>query len=144
MKQFTELVPLSEIEIDPEDLLSIKRNDLVPILEDQIRLNYYADHLIQSQALLLNGVDPVLTQQLSQVITQIIEQLNRSKKSLQSRKFNALQKWLGLDIEFGANKIQYIKDLDRLINQANISTQKIKLEIQKSQARFQQANGLRE
>lgn len=144
MKQFTELVPLNEIEIDPEDLLSIKRNDLVPLLEDQIRLNYYADHLIQSQAVLLNGVDPVLTQQLSQVITQIIEQLNRSKKSLQTRKFNAIQKWLGLDIEFGANKIQYIKDLDRLIDHANILTQKIKLEIQKSQARFQQASGLRE
>jgi hypothetical protein len=92
----------------------------------------------------LNGVDPVLTQQLSQVITQIIEQLNRSKKSLQTRKFNAIQKWLGLDIEFGANKIQYIKDLDRLIDHANILTQKIKLEIQKSQARFQQASGLRE
>lgn len=144
MKQFTELVPLEQIEVSREDLLSIKRNDLVPLLDDQVRLNHYADQLIQAQSVLLNGVDPQLTQQLSQVIAHIIEQLNQSKKTLKQRKFNALQKWLGLDLEFDAGQIKYLKDLDRSIYEANRLSQKIQIEIQKSEARFQQASGLRE
>lgn len=144
MKQFTELVPLEQIEVSREDLLSIKRNDLVPLLDDQVRLNHYADQLIQAQSVLLNGVDPQLTQQLSQVISHIIEQLNQSKKTLKQRKFNALQKWLGLDLEFDAGQIKYLKDLDRSIYEANRLSQKIQIEIQKSESRFQQASGLRE
>ena len=144
MKQFYELVPLDQIAVSSDELLSIKRNDLVPLLGDQVRLNHYADHLIQSQAVLLNGVDPQLTQQLSHVIAEIIQQLNQSKKSLKVKKFNALQRWLGLDLEFNAGKIKYLKDLDHNIHQANQLSQKLQLEIQKSQSRFQQANGLRE
>lgn len=144
MKQFTALVPFDQLSVSETDLLSIKRNDLVPLLDNQMRLNDYADHLIQAQAVLLNGIDPQLTQQLSQVIASIIEHLNRSQKSLNPRKFNTLQKWLGLDLEFNAGKIKYLKDLDRTIHQANTLSQKLQLEIQKSQSRFLQANGLRE
>lgn len=144
MKQFTELVSLDQIEVNPHDLISIKRNDLVPVLDDQVRLNHYADHLIQAQSVLLNGVDPKLTQQLSQVIAAIIQQLNDSKKSLKVKKFNALQRWLGLELEFDSGKIKYLKDLDRNIHLANQLNQKLQIEIQKSQARFQQAKGLRE
>ena len=144
MKQFTALVPLDQVVVSTTDVLSIKRNDLVPLLDNQMRLNDYADHLIQAQSVLLNGVDPQLTQQLSQVIATIIEHLNRSKKALNHKKFNALQKWLGLDLEFDAGKIKYLKDLDRAIHQANTLSQKLQLEIQKSQSRFQQASGLRE
>ena len=64
--------------------------------------------------------------------------------SCTEKKFNALQRWLGLDLEFNAGKIKYLKDLDRNIHQANQLSQKLQLEIQKSQSRFQQANGLRE
>ena len=99
MKQFYELVPLDQIAVSSDELLSIKRNDLVPLLGDQVRLNHYADHLIQSQAVLLNGVDPQLTQQLSHVIAEIIQQLNQSKKSLKVKKFNALQCWFGFVLE---------------------------------------------
>lgn len=144
MKQFIELVPLDQINVSTDKLISIKRNDLVPLLNDQARLNYYADHLIQSQSVLLNGVDPQLTQQLSHVISEIIQQLNNANKSLKVKKFNTLQRWLGLDLEFSAGKIKYLKDLDRNIQQAHQLSQKLQLEIQKSQSRFQQANGLRE
>ena len=72
MTQFIELTPLQHIQIDPAELLSIKRNDLVPLLDNQGRLNLYADQLIQAQSVLLNGVDTQLTQKLSQVIAQII------------------------------------------------------------------------
>lgn len=144
MKQFTELVPLDQIDVSRDELLSIKRNDLVPLLDDQVRLNHYADRIIQAQSVLLNGVDPQLTQQLSTVIAQIIGQLDQSKKTLKKRKFNALQRWLGLDLEFDSGQIKYMKDLERLIAEANHLSQKLQLEIQKSQSRFQQASGLRE
>ena len=144
MKQFTELVPLDQIEVSAEELLSIKRSNLVPLLDDQARLNHYADQMIQAQAVLLNGIDPQLTTKLSQTISQIVQELNRSKKTFKKRKFNALQKWLGLDLEFNADQIKYRKDLDRLILEADKLSQRLHIEIQKSHSRYQQANGYRE
>ncbi len=58
MSQIDVLVPIKEIAVDRTEVLSIKRNDLVPLLSDQYRLNHYADQLIQAQAVLLDGVDP--------------------------------------------------------------------------------------
>ncbi|MQZ32538.1 M3 family oligoendopeptidase [Acinetobacter haemolyticus] len=139
-----DLIPLSQIEVDPERILAIKRNDLLPLFNDPHRLNHYADHLVQAQSVLLNGVDPKLNQQLSEVITQIITQLSQSKKYLGGRRFNAIQKWLGIDIEYDAGQVKYLKDLDQLIQQANHLSQKLQIEIQKSQARLQQVLGLRE
>ena len=139
-----DLIPLSQLDINQEHILAIKRNDLVPLLNDPHRLNHYADHLVQAQSVLLNGVDPKLNQQLSEVIHQIIQQLSRSNKYLGQRKFNVLQKWLGIDIEYDAGQIKYLKDFDRLIDEANYLSQKLEIEIQKSQSRLQQVVGLRE
>ena len=133
-----DLIPLSQIEVDPERILAIKRNDLLPLFNDPHHLNHYADHLVQAQRVLLNGVDPKLNQQLSEVITQIITQLSQSKKYLGGRRFNAIQKWLGIDIEYDAGQVKYLKDLDQLIQQANHLSQKLQIEIQQSQARLQQ------
>lgn len=144
MKQFTELVPLDQIEVSAEELLSIKRLNLVPLLDDQARLNHYADQMIQAQAVLLNGINPQLTMKLSQTISQIVQELNHSKKTFKKRKFNALQKWLGLDLEFNADQIKYRKDLDRLILEADTLSQRLHIEIQKSHSRYQQAYGYRE
>ncbi|MDR0237269.1 tellurium resistance protein [Acinetobacter sp.] len=144
MKQFTVLTPLEQISCSADELLSIKRNDLVPLLDNQTRLNLYADQLIQAQSVLLKSIDPSLTQKLSQVIAQIIEQLSASKKKLNQRKFNALQKWLGLDLEFSVGQVQYLRDLESLIDEAKQLSQRLHVEIQKSDSRFQQANGLRE
>ena len=60
--QFIELTPLDRFDIAREDILSIQRNDLIPLLNDQSRMNYYADQLIQAQSVMLKGVDPALTQ----------------------------------------------------------------------------------
>jgi hypothetical protein len=139
-----DLTPLSQLDINQEHILAIKRNDLVPLLNDPHRLNHYADHLVQAQSVLLNGVDPKLNQQLSEVIHQIIQQLSLSNKYLGQRKFNVLQKWLGIDIEYDAGQIKYLKDFDRLIDEANYLSQKLQIEIQKSQSRLQQVVGLRE
>ena len=119
MSQIDVLVPLKDITVDRADVLSIKRNDLVPLLTDQYRLNHYADQLIQAQSVLLDGVDPKLTQQLSQTIEQLIQSLAASKKYLKARKFNALQKWLGIDLEYGSGQVEYYKNLDRLLDRAN-------------------------
>ena len=106
MSQIDVLVPLKDITVDRAEVLSIKRNDLVPLLTDQYRLNHYADQLIQAQSVLLDGVDPQLTKQLSQTIEQLIQVLANSKKYLKRRKFNALQKWLGIDLEYGSGQVE--------------------------------------
>ena len=144
MAMLNDLIPLSQIELNQEYILTIKRNHLVPLIHDPHRLNHYADTIVQAQSVLLNGVDPRLNQQLSELIRQIIQQLSRSKKYLGTRKFNSLQKWLGIDVEYDAGQMKYVKDLDRLIDEANHLSQKLQIEIQKSQSRFQQVLGLRE
>ncbi|EXB72699.1 tellurium resistance protein [Acinetobacter sp. 230853] len=144
MQHFQELIPLSKIEVTPQETLIIKRNDLVPLIHDQYRLNHYAEHLVQAQSVLLNGVDPELTRQLSQTIEQLIQALADSKKYLKKRNFNALQKWLGIDIEYQSRQVEYYRNLDRLLVQADHLSQQLQIEIQKSQARFQQLLGLRE
>ncbi len=144
MSQLAVLVPIQEITVDATEILKLKREQLVPLLNDQYKLNHYADSLIQAQSVLLNGVDPHLTQQLSQTIEKLIQSLADSKKILKQRKFNALQKWLGIDLDFGSTQVEYYKNLDRLLDQANHLSRKLQIEIQKSQARFQQLIGLRE
>lgn len=81
MAQIDVLVPLRDIPVNSDELLSIQRNDLVPLLNDQYRLNHYADSVIQAQSVLLNGVDPQLTLQLSQTIEQLIQSLADSKNT---------------------------------------------------------------
>ncbi len=53
MAQIDVLVPLRDIPVNSDELLSIQRNDLVPLLNDQYRLNHYADSVIQAQSVLL-------------------------------------------------------------------------------------------
>ncbi|HAB44470.1 MAG TPA: tellurium resistance protein, partial [Acinetobacter sp.] len=112
MSQIDVLIPIQDIAVEQSEILSIKRNELVPLLHDQYKLNHYADPLIQAQSVLLNGVDPHLTQQLSQTIEQLIQMLAQSKKYLKKRKFNALQKWLGIDLDYGSSQVEYYKKLD--------------------------------
>ncbi|RKG29977.1 tellurium resistance protein [Acinetobacter tianfuensis] len=144
MSQAYALAPLHEIEVSTADVLSIKRNDLVPLLNDQYKLNHFADQLVQAQAVLLQGIDPKLTQRLSQNIEELIRQLSVSKKYIRNRKFNALQRWMGIDVEFGAKQIAYYRNLDRLLEQTHSLSQQLQVEIQKSQSRFNQLSGLRE
>ena len=138
------LVPLQDFEIDPHTVLAIKRQELVSILADQYKLNHYADPIVQAQAVLLNGIDSSLTQQLNRTIEQIIQSLSASKKYLKPRRFNRLQKWLGIDLEYDASQVEYYKKLDQLLDQANHLSQKLQIEIQKSQSRLQQLQGLRQ
>jgi hypothetical protein len=47
-------------------------------------------------------------------------------------------------LEYGSGQVEYYKNLDQLLDRANHLSQKLQLEIQKSQARFNQLQGLRE
>lgn len=141
--QVTELIPLSEIEVNRQDVLAIQRNELVPIFDNPALLAGYAEQIVQAQAVLLQGIDPLLTQQFRQSIEELIQALTQSNKYLKKRRFNALQKWLGIDIEHGSGQIDYYKNLDMLLDRCQHLSQKLRLEIQKSQSRFQQLLGLR-
>lgn len=141
--QVTELIPLSEIEVNRQDVLAIQRNELVPIFDNPALLVNYAEQIVQAQAVLLQGIDPLLTQQFRQSIEELIQALTQSNKYLKKRRFNALQKWLGIDIEHGSGQIDYYKNLDMLLDRCQHLSQKLRLEIQKSQSRFQQLLGLR-
>jgi hypothetical protein len=144
ISQVSTLVPLADIAVERSRILSIQRNDLVPLLQDQYRLNHYADHLIQSQAVLLNGVDSELTQKFSHTIEQLIQALAVSQQFLKKRRFNALQRWLGSDLEHISKQVEYYKKLDHLLAQADRLSRKLQIEIQKAQSRHQQLLGLRE
>ncbi|TCB36262.1 tellurium resistance protein [Acinetobacter sp. ANC 4910] len=141
--QVTELVPLFEIEVNRQEVLAIQRNELVPIFNNAALLSGYAEQLVQAQSVLLQGVDPLMTQQFRQSIEELIQALTQSNKYLKKRRFNALQKWLGIDIEHGSGQIDYYKNLDVLLDRCQHLSQKLRLEIQKSQSRFQQLLGLR-
>lgn len=140
----SQLTPLHELTLDPERLLQIQRHDLVPLLQDQHRLNHYADHLIQAQSVLMNGVDPVLRQDLSQIIEKLIQALNNSDHYLKKRHFGAFRRWFGHDLDYASKQIEYYQDLDHLLKRADQISQKLHVEIQKNQSRYQQLLGLRE
>ncbi|WOE31688.1 MULTISPECIES: tellurium resistance protein [unclassified Acinetobacter] len=136
MSQMTILTPIQEIAVDDSQLLTIKRDDLVPLLAQHSQLNHYADHVVQAQSLLLDGIDSQLIQQFSQTIVQLISALSISKRDVKQKKFNRVQKWLGLDIEYGANQIAYYQKLDDLLRRASEMSQQLQYEIHQSQAKL--------
>lgn len=127
------LVPLNQIEIDTQRVLKIQRDELLLILNQQFELNQYADHIVQAQTACLQGVHPELIQQLSQTIEQIIQALTKSKKTLQTKKFNILQKWLGIDLEFSANQVKFYQELEHLLAKAKQLSQRLLIEMKRAE-----------
>lgn len=144
MTYLQQLVPLSEVTVDRQEILAIKRHDLVPMLQDPYQLNHYADRLVQAQAVLLNAIDPKLTQDLGASIQQLIQALNQSKKYMYQKRFNRLQRWLGSDLDYASRQIAYYKQLEHLIARSSELSHKLHIEIQKSESRYRQLLGLRE
>ena len=144
MSRIRSLLPFHEMILDHGEILFIKRNELVFALDDPYKLNHYADTIVQEQSLLLQAVDSVLTLELSQTIEKLISALVNSKKHLNKRKFNTIQKWLGIDIEYESGQLEYYKNIDLLLDRANHLSQKLQLEIHKSQERFKKLIVLRE
>lgn len=144
MQTLMPLRPLHQIVLDTKQLLSIQRDELLPLLEHPLMLNQYAQQNIQSQTSLLNHVDSDLGQQLSQAITDIIQKLSQSSKKLRNKRFNRLQQWLGIDLEFNSGKVHFMHQLDQSIDRANHLSRCLALEMSQSQTRYQQLLVLRE
>lgn len=143
MLQLQPLQPLTDLIMDRVKILAIQRDELVLILDDHYRLNKFAEHNIQAQAGLLMGVDPQLTQQFTQTIEHIIQALAYSKKVLKPKKYNALQRWFGKDLEHKSLQLAYYQDLDQLLKQADHLSHKLQYEIQQAQLRLAQVSLLR-
>ncbi|AOA57853.1 hypothetical protein [Acinetobacter larvae] len=132
-----QLPALTEIDLDPQRLLYLQREQLLPLRDAPIQLNYYADAVVQAQSAQLIVIDAELTQQLSQTIAQLLKHLQQATTQLKTRRFNALQRWLGLDIESDVTKIKYLDRLDAYVDQANHLSQKLKLQLAQSSQRRQ-------
>lgn len=143
MSQSSMLQPLNDLLLDRNKILSIQRDELVNILDDHYRLNQLAESNIQQQARLLNGVEPQLIQQFRQTIEDVIQALAYSKKILKPKKYNALQKWFGMDLERKSLQLAYYQDLDQLLAQADQLSLKLQYEIQQAELRFAQVSILR-
>lgn len=139
----TSLTELDSLDLDPQTLLSIQREKLLPLLQQPTLLNQYAQSVVEQQIGLIVPIHAQLTQQLGQCIQAIIAHLGRSEKSLKTRRFNALQKWLGTDIEFDAGQINYMSQLDQLIDQASHLCQRLELDIEKTKQQLQRLEPLR-
>lgn len=144
MPYIQQLMPLSEICVDDEKLLQIKRQELVPLLDDHSRLQHYAARVVQAQSALLMSIDPKLTQDLSHSIQALIDALNGAKRYMQAKRFNRLQRWLGSDLDYASKQMAYYQQLERLIARTHDLSAQLQIEIQKSEARYQQLTGLRE
>lgn len=138
MSEVNTLAPLAEVDVLPEELLSIKRNELVPLLGDQYRLNYYAEYILKAETALLDDAIHALAKQLSQIIVELVAALADSKQYLGQGQFNFFQKWLGMDLEYTSSQINYYKKVDYLLHSATMLSEELQVEIQKSNAKFQQ------
>ena len=128
---------LHDIELNIGKLVSIKRYQLIPVLEQPAALTHYADDLVQKQNQLVLTHSIEKSKELSQLIEKIISLLNQSNRYLKPRKFNALQRWLGIDLEQEAGSLGYLKQLQKMLEEAGRLSQRLATEIYQSQKNMQ-------
>lgn len=131
--QVNGFVALHDMPLDLSRLTEIKRNVLVPFMQQPSLLTHYADHIIQQQNQLLLSKSVESSQALADLIRQIIEQLDQSKKYLNGKKFNAFQRWFGLDVEQQAGALHCLNTLAHLLDQATVLSTQVGNEIYHSQ-----------
>lgn len=134
---------LHDIETNIGRLVAIKRQYLTPVLEQPTLLTNYADDLVQKQNQLILSKSIQTSQELSQLIGRMISHLNESNRYLKPKKFNFLQKWLGIDLEQQAGSVSYLNDLNSLVKEADRLSQRVAAEIYQSQKNMQTLHGLR-
>lgn len=134
---------LHDIELNIGRLVTIKRNDLVPLVDQPANLTHFADDLVQKQNQLILTKSVQSSQDLSRLINRMITHLNHSEKYLKPKKFNFIQKWLGIDLEQQAGSVRYLKDLNALVKEADRLSQKVATELYQSQKNMQILHELR-
>lgn len=137
------LTALHDIPRNEETLLKIKRNVLVPFVQNPTLLTHYADHIVQAQNQLLSSATVQSSQPLAQVISQIIMQLDQSKKYFQPKKYNFIQRWFGLDLEQQADSIKFLNDLNQTLDHATHLSHRVATEIYQSRKQMENLDLLR-
>lgn len=122
---------------DQSAVIAIQRDILTPILIDPSKLSNYADAIIQDQQCLLSQANIAHSAELGRLIQNIIAQLNQSKKIFSTKKYHFLHRWFGVDLEHQAGSINFLKSLEKSIEQATILSQCVYGEIMQSQQNFQ-------
>ena len=135
---------LHDIETNMGRLVAIKRQFLTPVLSQPALLTQYADDLVQKQNQTILSKSLQTSQQLSQLISKIIAHLNASSRYLKpNKKYNFLQKWLGIDLEQQAGSVGYLNELNRLVKEADHLSQRVATEIYQTQKNMQTLHELR-
>lgn len=134
---------LHDIELELTRLMQIKREQLTPLLQQPTLLTHYADVVIQQQNQLLLTKSILTSPQLSQLIREMIQHLNQSSRYLKPKKFNVLQKWLGIDLEQQASSVGYVNQLNSLVQQAARLSERVAVEVYQSQKNLQALHDLR-
>lgn len=138
--QFT---ALHQLTLEPEKITRLKINVLVPMMQNPTLLTHFADNIVQAQnELLLTQTIPSATT-LSQVIAQLIEKLNQSKKYLKTKKYNVIQRWFGIDLEQQAGAIHFMRELQAMIDHATALSHRVSAEIYTAQKQMQDLQQLR-
>ena len=117
-------------------IIAIQRDILTPILNDPSKLSHYGDAIIQDQQRLLAQANIAHSAELGRLIQNIIKQLNQSKKLFSAKKYHFLHRWFGVDLEHQAGSINFLKSLEKSIEQATVLSQYVYGEIMQSQQNF--------
>ncbi len=134
----------SGIDQSQSAIIAIQRDILTPILNDPSKLSHYGDAIIQDQQRLLAHANIAHSAELGRLIQNIIKQLHQSKKLFSAKKYHFLHRWFGVDLEHQADSINFLKNLEKSIEQATILSQCVYGEIMQSQQNFKALEAKRE
>ena len=127
---------IDQSQSDQSAIIAIQRDILTPILNDQSKLSHYGDAIIQDQQRLLAQANIAHSAELGRLIQNIIKQLHQSKKLFSAKKYHFLHRWFGVDLEHQAGSINFLKSLEKSIEQATVLSQCVYGEIMQSQQNF--------
>ena len=128
---------------DQSAVIAIQRDILTPILNDPSKLSHYGDAIIQDQQCLLSKANIAHSAELGRLIQNIIAQLNQSKKLFSAKKYHFLHRWFGVDLEHQSGSINFLKSLEKSIEQATVLSQCVYGEIMQSQQNFNELESKR-
>lgn len=135
---------VDEFKQDQSAIIAIQRDILTPLLHQPSNLSHYGDAIIQDQQRFLAQANIAHSAELGRLIQNIIAQLNQSKKLFSAKKYHFLHRWFGVDLEHQAGSINFLKSLEKSIEQATILSQCVYGEIMQSQHNFKALEAKRE
>lgn len=127
---------LHEIALDGNKLARIKQNVLLPFLQEPALLGHYAAHIVQEQNQLLTAQGLATVQGLSDTIAQLIARLNASDHYLAKKRYNRLQRWLGIELEQQASAAAYLNQFNDALEQASQLSHQVAAEVYQSAQKF--------